>query len=60
MAPPHDAGAAAPAAVRGATVDSPITGVTGNATALLQVPVTLQHTFVAGPEIKLIAPGCRE
>jgi subtilisin family serine protease len=41
-----------------ATVDSPITvtGVPGNAPSLLQVPVAIQHTFVADLEIRLIAP----
>jgi subtilisin family serine protease len=40
------------------TVDSPVTvtGVPGNAPSLLQVPVAIQHTFVADLEIKLIAP----
>ena len=39
-------------------VDSPITvtGVTGNAPSLLQIPVAIQHTFVVDLEIKLIAP----
>ncbi|MFI7498951.1 S8 family peptidase [Streptomyces sp. NPDC049687] len=41
-----------------ATLDSPITvtGVTGNAPAQLQVPVSIQHTFIGDLEIRLIAP----